>query len=143
MQYSFGNKVNEKASSYEHVLEITADEELFFDHIKLILFAVSLMLLSSMDFCMIKRRLRELTILRMNGIPPLVISLMLIIEQVSAYIILIIFGIIISIVMDLIGIAYIISFVKCLSCFAFIQMVLFITNTYFLAVFDIEQVLRK
>ena len=124
-------------------MEITADEELFFDHIKLILFAVSLMLLSSMDFCMIKRRLRELTILRMNGIPPLVISLMLIIEQVSAYIILIIFGIIISIVMDLIGIAYIISFVKCLSCFAFIQMVLFITNTYFLAVFDIEQVLRK
>ena len=107
-----GYKVNEKASSYEHVLEITADEELFFDHIKLILFAVSLMLLSSMDFCMIKRRLRELTILRMNGIPPLVISLMLIIEQVSAYIILIIFGIIISIVMDLIGIAYIISFVK-------------------------------
>ena len=124
-------------------MEITADEELFFDHIKLILFAVSLMLLSSMDFGMIKRRLRELTILRMNGIPPLVISLMLIIEQVSAYIILIIFGIIISIVMDLIGIAYIISFVKCLSCFAFIQMVLFITNTYFLAVFDIEQVLRK
>lgn len=139
---NMGYTVNDKASSYEHVLEITQKEQTFFEKLRLIFLGISAVLLAGMHVFSVKRRIREFTILRINGIPAYIISLMLGAEQLPALLITIICGLVVSCVMNMIGIPFTGLFALSFMAVCMICAVLFAATALYLSVYRIDKVLR-
>lgn len=62
-----GYTVNDQAASYERVLDVTQEEQQFYTKVRMILLWVSAFLITGIHIFGIHRRIREITVLRMNG----------------------------------------------------------------------------
>lgn len=138
-----GYKVNDKASSYEHVLEITEKEQTIYERLKMIFLCISIVLLSSMHFFSVRRRIREFSILRMNGIPVTIIVALFAIEQLPAVSLTIATGAILSCVMEFIKISCWDLFVTSFLTICMIYIMLYIGTALYLSVYRIDRVLRE
>ena len=95
-----GYKVNDQAASYERVLDVTQEGQKFYIKVRTILLWISAFLITGIHIFGIHRRIREITVLRMNGVQANLIGRMLTMEQMPAYVIIFVLGIILSIIMD-------------------------------------------
>ena len=137
-----GYTVNDEASSYEHVLEITAVQQTFYERIRIILLSISVLLLTGIHIFSVSRRIREYTILRMNGIPASCISKMICMEQVPACAVTFGLGMILSVILYGMGIVYLPSFLLCCGIMAVIELVILLGNTMYFRFYSMDRVLR-
>ena len=137
-----GYTVNDEASSYEHVLEITAVQQTFYERIRIILLSISVLLLTGIHIFSVSRRIREYTILRMNGIPASCISKIICMEQVPACAVTFGLGMILSVILYVMGIPYFSSFALCCEIMLGIQIVILMFHTIYFHFYSMDRVLR-
>ena len=139
---SMGYTVNDQSASFEHILDVTREEESFYHKIQFILLIVSAALLTGIHIYSVHRRIREITLLRINGVPSHIISRMLISEQMPVYLILPASGIILSGIMYLLDIMLFRSFMICFAVLCLIQILLQIVTAVYLSVYKMDSVFR-
>lgn len=138
-----GYVVNDEAASYEHIKEITYYEESQYRRIRLVLFVISILLISGIHVYTVHRRIREFAILRLNGITGSVIGRMLGFEQRSAVMAAVIAGIICSIIMDMNGLPFITYFLFIFAAFSLVYFVCLSAVSLYLKYVKADRVLRS
>ena len=137
-----GYTVNDEGAKYENIIAVKKNEIELFDKVKLILLAVTVLLLAGVNLITFRKRIRELVMLRISGVPGSVAGSILFLENLPALLVTFITGIVLSLILYFLKVSCLKSFLICFGTVLVIELVLLSINILNLQYMNFEKILR-